>query len=129
MTTSEIVKRAYGYFLEGNIPALMDTYSDEVEYHIMGGPEVPYAGSFVGKQQVMGFFQKLGETLDFTQFDVREMVCEGDQACVLLDLGATVKATGKHFSSPTVHWIVVKGGLIKSFSDFAETHKIHAALK
>lgn len=129
MTTLELVKKLYGLFLEGNIPALVEYYHEDVTYHIRGGEDVPWAGTYKGKEKVLTFFQKLDQHVEITKFNIQDIITDGDRAAVMLDMSGRIKATGKTANYVQVHWITFKGGKLLGFWDFPDTYLIHKALQ
>lgn len=128
MSTTEIVKQAYGFFTTGDIAGLLGTFSDNIEYRIKGEPYIPFGGTYNGKEAVMGFFQKLGETIDFTKFDLIELVTEGNKAMGIVDMGGTAKANGNSFSAFVVHRMHIEDGKIALFEDFPDTKVMNEAI-
>lgn len=75
---TELVQRAYGYFQSGDIPALLDSLSEDVEWQLPEVEEVPTAGRWHGREQVGQFFQALSDTEEVRQFEPREFVAQDD---------------------------------------------------
>lgn len=129
MSTAEVVKKSYACFQSGDIPGLMETYSDNIEFIIKGNATVPYAGTYHGKEALMGFFQKLDETIEFSKFDLIELVVGDNNAAGFVDMSATVRANGKSMTSLIVHRIHVENGKIVRFEDFPDTQIAHEAFQ
>lgn len=129
MSNTELVKKAYSAFQTGDVPTLLETFSDNVEYHITGAPDIPYAGVFKGKEAIVGFLQNLNEVLEFTKFEVTEMITEGDLAVAFVDIAANVRANGNSYSAMAVHRIDVKDGQLARFEDFTDTKLINDAIQ
>jgi uncharacterized protein len=85
--------------------------------------DVPWLQPRRGREQVGGFFQALA-TLDFHSFTPREFFESGPTVVVLVDLEATVKATGKRVVElDEVHiWHFGADGLVARFRHRADTH-------
>ena len=65
----------------------------------MGDPgdpdDDPNAGTFKGKEAVLGWFSGLASTLDFTTFEPREFIAQNDKVVSLVYAEATVRNTGR----------------------------------
>ena len=129
MSTADLVNKTYACFQSGDIPGLMESYSDNIEFIIKGGANVPFAGTYHGKEALMGFFQKLGETVEFTKFDLVELVVDGNTAAGFVDTSSTVRASGKSMASLIVHRMHVEDGKIVRFEDFPDTQEMHEAFQ
>ena len=122
MTTEEnkvIVQQMYAAFGRGDIPAVLDTLADDVEWHAMGASEVvPWAGTRHGREQASHFFRAVGETLDVEQFEARTMVAEGDTVVVVGWERSHVKPTNRYYDDEWVHVFRVRQGKIAAFREF-----------
>jgi len=127
MTNTEIVQKAYECFGTGDIPGLLELYSDDISWTTPVVDNVVYSGARQGKEALAEFFQLLGETEEFSRFAPTEFIAEGDRVVVLGDFTCTVKATGKTYSTDWVHISTVKDGKITTFLEFFDTAKANEA--
>lgn len=128
LTPKQVVKKAYDAFTSGDVEGMFSTYADNVIYNIKGAPDIPWAGTFVGKNQVLEFFQNMDNYIEFTKFEMVEMIAEGNTICILVDSEIKSKKTDVLVSSNMVHLIRVKAGKITEFTDFADTHLIYKSI-
>jgi len=133
MSNTEIVKKAYEFFGSGNIEGLLGLYADDIRWNTPKIDNAVYSGSREGKEALTEFFQLLGESEDFSEFVPSEFIAEGDKVVVLGKLTATVKATGKTYSTEWAHITTLSDGKITGFQEFLDTaeankaHQLHAA--
>ena len=118
MNNTEIVQKAYECFGNGDIAGLLELYTDDVTWTIPVVENAVFSGSRTGKAAVAEFFRQLGESEDFSHFAPTEFIAQGDRVVVLGASTATVKATGKTFSTDWVHICSVSDGKITSFLEF-----------
>jgi uncharacterized protein len=118
MTNTEIVKKAYECFGTGDIAGLLDLNADDIKWTIPTVEHAEFSGSRTGKKAVGEFFQQLAEAEDFSHFAPNEFIAEGDRVVVLGSSTATVKTTGRTFSTDWVHIFTVKNGKITTFLEF-----------
>lgn len=125
----QLVREIYGHFGSGNIPAVFAMLTDDVKYLIPGSPDIPYAGTFNGKQEVGFFYKTLNETLQYTSFEVKNMTPSGDKVIVEGYFAAIAKPTGKNFGTD---WIMIwsfTDGKISQHQTFLDSNHIANALR
>ena len=107
---TEIVKRAYAAFKNGEIDALMRMYADDVSWEVYGPSTIPLFGTRKGLSGVREFFGMLDSAMTAQSFDPREYIAQGDQVVVLGNYSWKVKSTGQTFSSNWTHAVTLKDG-------------------
>jgi ketosteroid isomerase-like protein len=120
---TKIVQNAYAAFGRGDIPALLASLTDDVDWHgVYGvGPKVPQGGPRKGLQQVGRFFEQVGASTDFKTFEPRTFVAEGDTVVALGYYDGTVKTSGKPFASEWAMVFTLRGGKIAKFREFTDS--------
>jgi ketosteroid isomerase-like protein len=82
-TNVDVVRETYEAVGRGDIPALLDLLTDDVEWTLQGPSVIPFAGTRRGREETAEFFSLVGENLEFEQFEPREFVVQGDTVAVL----------------------------------------------
>ncbi len=118
---TRIVQHAYENFKNGDIPALLDLYSDDIDWRLPKIEHMPFFGSRKGRAETAEFFQSLVEAQDVLTFNPQEFIVQGDKVVVLGDYSWRVKATGREFGSDWVHVWTVKNGKLAGFQEYADT--------
>jgi ketosteroid isomerase-like protein len=72
--STELVQRIYGSFRDGDIPAMLDSLSEDVQWVTAELEGVPVSGIWHGREQVGQFFQTLSDTQEIRQLELREFV-------------------------------------------------------
>lgn len=126
-TNLEIVKQGYANFLQGNIPAMLDLLSDDIEWTLPASANVSFSGTFRGKDGVLNFFQNVGSTNDITEFAVDAYIADGNYVVALGHLSAKAKPTGKTSSNKWAHVWQLKNGKVISHYEYADTAEIRDA--
>jgi uncharacterized protein len=124
----ENARKAYAFFLQGDIDGILDLYADDVEFVFPGPAEIiPMAGSFRGKEQVRNFFRLVNENLDFDSFEPRDFIPHRDLVIILGHDTGRVRRTGKTFEEDWVHVATYcdDGKLIR-WQAFVDTAKVVA---
>ena len=126
---TKIVQDAYAAFLRGDVTSLLVLLSDDVVWEPVLGTasHVPFSGKRQGKPGVAEFFQLVATHEDFTQFEPREFVAQGDAVVAVCHYKATSKATGKTFESDFVMVFTLKDGKIVRFREFTDSAAVNAA--
>ena len=93
----QIVQQAFADFLSGNIQGILDECTDDIVWAASENPEVPYAGTFKGKEGVAEFFSTLAENVNYSLFEPKEFFSNKDAVVVLGRHTGTVKKTGKTY--------------------------------
>jgi ketosteroid isomerase-like protein len=117
----QVVKDAYAAFGRGDIPAVVNACAPEVEWIIPGGPGIPVAGTFHGREGVAKFFHALGENQTARQFEPREFIAQGDKVVVLGHYQWLIERTGKPYECDWVHVFTIRDGGVVRFQEYSDT--------
>jgi ketosteroid isomerase-like protein len=120
-TNVRVVQQAYEAFGRGDIPAVLDALTDDVQWTFQGSPVIPFAGTFRGRQGIAGFFSVLDETLEFEQFEPRGFVAQGETVVVLGYERSVAKTTGRSFEQEWAHVYTLRDGKIATGRFFEDT--------
>ena len=101
----QAVKRGYEAFGRGDLNALLDLFSDDVEWVTPGPPELATSGRRRGRQQVADFFGRLNELFEFHNFEPGTFVADDTRVIVLGKDEVTFRPTGVRL--PVMDWVHV----------------------
>lgn len=111
------VQAAYEGFERDDLEPLLSILADDFEY--TNYEDNPFGGSFSGPAG----FEHLGSVLDqvdMDHFDIEAMIADDDTVVTVLDIGYTVRATGKSSATgPTVHIITFRDGKMTRLRELA----------
>ena len=127
-TNVDVIRRFYGAFGRGDIPAALDLLADDVEWIFRAPSVIPFAGTRRGREGVAEFFSLVGETLEFQQFEPREFVGQGDTVVVLGYERNLIKPTGRTFEQEWAHVYTLRDGKIAKHQGFENTAAYVVAL-
>jgi uncharacterized protein len=125
----QTLKDAYAAFTRGDIVTLMKTFAHDIEWHVPGPKEAPYAGKHRGTDQVGRFFAQVADTIEFTTFEPREYVAQGDRVVVLGHYAGRVKATGRSFAADWAMVWTLREGKAVTFQEYTDTQTLGAAYR
>lgn len=121
-TNLEIVQAGLDAFGSGDIPAVLDMCSDNVEVVFTGPSTIPFAGRWTGKARVAEYFRQIGESVDVTKWQPTHHVATGDRVVSLGLMSMRAKATGKTVvDTPWALDIRVGNGKITGWQVYADT--------
>lgn len=118
----EVVKRAYAAFAEGDVPAVLGAFADDIEWHEAEG--MPYGGVYRGGEAVaQNVFGPISQDVEGFAVTPEEYMASGDTVAVVVSYTGTGKATGKPLDLPVVHVWDIQDGKAVRFRNFADTVK------
>ena len=119
---TRLVQGAYEAFGRGDMAALAEVMADDIEWVDPGDPEGdPNAGTFSGKEAVLGWFGGLAASVDYTLFEPRELIAQDDKVVALVYSEATARATGRAFVNHEAHVWTVRDGKVARFQSYHDT--------
>jgi uncharacterized protein len=125
---ARLVQGAYEAFGRGEIEALAELMTDDVEWVNPGDPDDnPNAGTFKGKEAVLGWFGGLAATRDYSTFEPRQFIAQNDKVVCLVYAEATVRDTGRAFVSHEAQVWTFRDGKLARFQNYLDTAAADAA--
>lgn len=133
---TEMVRHCYTMFGNGDISELIEHLSEDVAFTVPEVENSPYGGIWHGRDEVKKFFEVLEKTEEITDYEPREFIAKDDRVFVIGRSTATVRATGRHYSTEWIHVHTLKDNMITSSIEFFDTaaalrafQKVTTALK
>ncbi len=117
----EVVQDTYEAVGRGDVPALLDLLTDDVEWTFQGPSVIPFAGTRRGREGVAEFFSLVGGNLEFERFEPREFVAQGDTVVVLGFERSRIKPTGRTFEQEWAHVYKLRDGKVAEFLALEDT--------
>ena len=124
---TNLAQQAYESFKAGNIPALLDLLSDNIEWELPVVADIPYTGKRQGREAVGQFFAMVDESQEALLFEPQQFIEQGDKIVGLGRYAWRVKATGREYASDFAHVFTVRGGKIVGFHEYLDTAVAAAA--
>jgi len=131
MNAHELTKSAYDCFFKGDVAGLVGLYAADATFTPQMGlegksPVVTPKGTF-RPSEMPGFFAALSQEIDFTTWENRQTVVDGNTVVVLGYYAGKNKRTGKSFACEFAHVATVANGKFTSFKEFTDTAQVLAA--
>src|SRR6266487_4125902 len=125
---TRLVQTAYQAFGRGDMAAFAEVMADDIEWVDPGDPDDdPNAGTFKGKEAVLGWFGGLASTLDFTTVEPREFIAQNDKVVCTVYAEATVRYTCRAFVNHESHVLTFRDGKIARIQISLDTAATAAA--
>ena len=126
MSNLETLKHGYQLFSEGNIPAVLELYHDDIVWDMCTGyPFVVGNGRYIGPKAVLeGVFEKIPAHYDDFNIEIVDFVDGGDKIVVVGFYTGTWKPTGKSFKANATHTWTFRDGKISNFFQAVDTAEI-----
>ena len=125
MTNVEIIQNAYRAFGRGDIPSVLETMDQRIDWNApkqVGGPAQ-------GRDKVASFFQNLGERyFQELRVEPQSFLGDGDHVVALGRHRAIAKETKKTIELPFAHVWTLKNGKATSFHEYTDTATLAEAL-
>ncbi|OWW19286.1 nuclear transport factor 2 family protein [Noviherbaspirillum denitrificans] len=125
----QLVMQAYDRFKSGDIPGLMNLFSEDIEWTLDRTEHVPFSGPRRGKEEVGQFFSSIDEMQHPLQFEPQEFIAQGDKVVALGHYAWSVKHTDRVFESDWAEVFTVRNGKITRFREYMDTAAADRAYK
>lgn len=122
----------YEAFGRGDVAAILDHLAEDVQWeYAWNDSPVPWLAPGHGRDHVGRFFSIVADQLEFNSFELNHVLAGDDVVVALVNLDATVRATGQHIvESDEAHiWYFDDAGAIRKFRHAADTHQHVQALQ
>jgi ketosteroid isomerase-like protein len=133
---TKILENAYAAFGRGDVPAILETCADDVEWStnldqsLPGASDVTWTRTFHGRNEAAKFFAELAADVDFKKFQPTGFFHGGDTVVVRISSETTVKKTGKSVGGEIFHEFTFnQHNQVKRFRSFSDTALLLAAHK
>ncbi|HEX7891270.1 MAG TPA: nuclear transport factor 2 family protein [Ramlibacter sp.] len=123
----EVVRAAYAAFGAGNIPAILDLVSEDIDWTFRGAKGLPYTGNFRGRNAVEKWFASVAQADEIQAFEPREFLVGGENVTVLGWERTRALPDGNVFDTDWVHVFTIRGGRVARFWGIYDTQAAAAA--
>ncbi len=125
-----LVKQFYNYMLEGDYAGAMALVDEYVVWIEPGAPDVPFGGVYNGRDTKDGIgkmFESEAKTVQLKHFIPRTYFSSHNLVVVLGSDSATVKSTGKTYSTDWTMFFTITEGKISMVQTYMDTNAIAKA--
>jgi len=127
MNNKQIIESAYQSFATGDIPGLLGTFDENIEWTEAEG--FPYGGTYTGAGAILeNVFMKIGGEWEGFSVVPREIHDAGETIVALGTYSGKYNKTGKSMSVPFAHVWTLRDGKVVKFVQYTDTLKVSEAL-
>jgi uncharacterized protein len=126
---TNLVQQVYENFKSGDIKALLNLLSDNIEWELPEIENVPFGGKRRGHEQMGQFLASLVDTQEVQHFDPREFIAQGDKVVAFGHYAWRVKSTGREFGGAFAHVFTAHDGKVVRFHEYMDTAAAAAAYR
>lgn len=125
----QLIMQCYQLYKDKNIKGLLNLFHDDIEWIANDSDDIPFAGSFHGKDQVAQFFTMLDQAQDIIEFEPRDFIAEGDKVVATGISRWHVKSTGLTYDNPWSHLFTIRDGKVARLQQYNHTAAAEAAYR
>lgn len=122
-----LINRMYDAFRRGDIATIMNHVDENVQWETEAPKSIPYSGVYHKREDVMKFFNGIGETMDEISLEMAPFAAQGDNLVTAGRYKARIKPTGRRIDVPLVHLWTIRNGLVVRYQNMSDTGAIAAA--
>jgi ketosteroid isomerase-like protein len=126
---SKVVEDLYAAFAKGDIPFILERLSMDVQFDNSDSAEMPWGGTYRGKDGVGKFFANIGGAVDVKSFEPKTYLSSGDEVMTTGVWSGVARKTGKPFKSQWAMRFIVKNGKVTYAHVYEDTAVTAAALR
>ena len=125
MDNIELMKGLYAAFAVGDVPKVLGSMSEDIEWwEAEGNPWNP-GRAFVGPQQVMdGVFARIGAEIEGFEVVPDRFLADGDQVVMIGRYRGKGIPTGKLLDAQALHIWTIRDGKVTRFQQFVDTRQL-----
>jgi ketosteroid isomerase-like protein len=126
--TATVVDSFFTRFGAGDMPGVLDLFTDTIDFAVNGAPNVPWSGGRSTRAELAEFFASFGQVLTASEeFTITTKVIDGDNAVALGRNKFGVLATGKKFTNDFALHFTVQHGKITGYHMYEDSYAISTA--
>lgn len=100
-----LAQQGYAAFGRGDIPAVLELIAEDIDWKAEAQTsDVPWNIHAKNKEDMVRFFQALGDGLEFQTFNPYNFVHSGNQVVCQVEIVGKYRNSGKVLSTTEVHW-------------------------
>jgi ketosteroid isomerase-like protein len=126
---SKLIADLYAAFARGDVPFILERLTADVRFDNSDSPEMPYRGSYKGKDGVAKFFGDIGGAVEVKSFEPKTYLSSGGEVMTTGVWSCVARATGKPFTSQWAMRFMVRDGKVSYAHVYEDTAVTVAAMR
>lgn len=124
---TRLIEQFYRSNGAGDMESVLRWLAEDVVWTIPEMENVPFAGTWEGRDGVKRFFETVAEVQDVVEFVPERFVAQGDTVVALGRFTMRIKATGSEVSSRWAHVWTIEGDKAVRFFEYVDTAAVTRA--
>jgi uncharacterized protein len=124
---TRLVRQAYQSVKAGDFQSFLNALGEDVQWQLPEMENVPFAGTWRGREQVGRFFSTVAQAQDVIEFEPEDYIAQGDKVVALGRFSSCVKSTGSVSASAWAHVWTIKDGKVTHFREYVDTAAVSRA--
>ena len=124
---TQTVQRLFPLLAEGNLDEIAALFADSVSFSIPHPPGIPWVPEVNSADDMRTFFELLGTHVQGKEFDLHQIIAEGDDVVLLGRMVSEVKKTGRDIDTAFALHTTVKDGRITRYHLYEDTYAVAKA--
>ncbi len=125
----QVVQDLFVAFGQKDLPTMLTLMTPDIEWELLGPPELPFCGLRHGHDGVASFFQDHMGSLELTRFEIHEFLPSGDKVVVLGEEDGHALNTQKTFTNEWAMVFTLRDGKIAKWRSHENTAVMLDALR
>ena len=120
-----VVAGMYEAFGKGDLETVFGVIGEDIVWHLPGPERVlPYAGTRHGRNDALAYLQRIVQSLEFLEFQVDQLIAEGEHVVTLGRSKVRARPTGREASYHWATYCRVKDGRLAEYRVYEDTAAI-----
>ena len=126
-TPKQTIQRLLPLLAHGTPAEVAALFADSVSFSIPHAPGIPWIPEVDSAEGMKTFFELLSTHVQGKEFDLHQIIAEGDDVVLIGRLLSEVKATGREIDTAFALHTTVKDGRITRYHLYEDTHAVARA--
>lgn len=124
---AQTVQRLFPLLAEGKSAEAAALFADSVSFSISHPPGIPWVPEVDSAEGMRGFFELLQTHVQAKEFDLRQVIAEGDDVVLIGRMVSEVKTTGRDIDTAFALHTTVQDGRITRYHLYEDSYAVAKA--
>ncbi|WP_329437271.1 nuclear transport factor 2 family protein [Streptomyces sp. NBC_01280] len=124
---AQTVQRLFPLLAEGKSAEAAALFADSVSFSISHPPGIPWVPEVDSAEGMRGFFELLQAHVQAKEFDLRQVIAEGDDVVLIGRMVSEVKTTGRDIDTAFALHTTVQDGRITRYHLYEDSYAVAKA--
>ena len=127
MSVRQTIVDCYDAYSARDLKTVMDSFSENVCYEWTASPDhSKWCGCYDGKERMVERLGALADEFDYLEFELIDLLVDGDKAASRVRMKLRNKQTGKEFTNHSGHFWTFEGNKCVHFIEYYDSALVMA---